>query len=227
MEKTAGMKEEFIKILKSINPLMQLNDVFSDWLKITAAFLYFWKKNKSVNEEYIEIMKKYSKEEQSKFADLLAITAIELGKGKYDFLGEVFISAKLHRNKKTQILTPYPVSEMLSKMALGEIEFNKDEIYFINDPCCGSGRLLITAAKYLETYNFDKSKNALYIGIDIDERFAEMTFIQLSLLGLPAIVIWGNSLTKETFWQKETLDYHLSGMNDTLSDLERTAKRKK
>jgi len=46
MEKTTGMKEEFIRILKGINPLKQLNDVFSDWLKITAAFLYFWKKIK-------------------------------------------------------------------------------------------------------------------------------------------------------------------------------------
>jgi len=172
-------------------------------------------------------MNKYSKEEQSKHAELLAITAAALEEEKHDFLGEIFLSAKLPRNKKTQILTPYPVSEMLIKMAFAEIEFNKDEIYFINDPCCGSGRLLITAAKYVEAHKFGKSKNALYIGIDIDERFAEMTFIQLSLLGMPAIVIWGNSLTKETFWQKETLDYHLSGMNDTLSDLEKTAKCKK
>jgi hypothetical protein len=43
-----------------------------------------------------------------------------------------------------------------------------------------------------------------------------MAHIQLTLLGIPAIIICGNSLTLETYWQRETIGYHLSGIDTRL-----------
>jgi hypothetical protein len=47
-----------------------------------------------------------------------------------------------------------------------------------------------------------------------------MTFIPLSLLGAPAIIICGNTLSKEVFWKRETIGYHIAGMNFRARNLE-------
>jgi hypothetical protein len=40
-----------------------------------------------------------------------------------------------------------------------------------------------------------------------------MAFIQLSLLEIPAIIVCGNTITMETYWQRETIGYHLADMD--------------
>lgn len=59
----------------------------------------------------------------------------------------------------------------------------------IADPCCGSGRTLLAAAK--------ENRNRYFVGQDVDHRCAKITAINLALWNLYGKVIWGNSLTLE------------------------------
>ena len=43
-----------------------------------------------------------------------------------------------------------------------------------------------------------------------------MTFIQLSLLGVPAVIHCMNTLSMKTFWHRETIGYHIAGMDSRL-----------
>jgi hypothetical protein len=43
-----------------------------------------------------------------------------------------------------------------------------------------------------------------------------MAFIQLSLIGAPAVIICGNTITMTCYWQRETIEYHLSGIDHRL-----------
>ena len=57
------------------------------------------------------------------------------------------------------------------------------------DPCCGSGRLLLAAA--------DVNPHAAFYGQDIDLRCVQMTAINLALRNLYGQVVLGNSLSNE------------------------------
>ncbi len=73
----------------------------------------------------------------------------------------------------------------------------RDEIITINDPCCGGGGLLIAALDVLRDNKFNYARNCFMDAGDIDIRCVHMTYLQLSLAGVPAIVRHQNALTRE------------------------------
>jgi len=219
-DKMLNNKREFIKILENIKPSRNTYEVFSDWLIMAAASLYTWKKDKSVENEYLEIAKHYSKEELKKHAQLLTITVNALEEKVQDFLGDVFITANLTNAKKAQFFTPYNISQLMAELMIGNNKLPINEVCKVCDPCCGSGGLLIAGAMVMKENGFNYQRNALFVGTDIDARCARMTFIQLSLLGAPAIIICGNTLSKEVFWERETIGYYIAGMNFRARNLE-------
>ncbi|GMO39867.1 MAG: hypothetical protein Pg6C_00540 [Treponemataceae bacterium] len=221
-EKLYYMKDyhrEFIKVLESINPSRHSYEVFSDWLVMAAAALYSWKKDKDIEEEYAKTAARYTPEALDKHGQLLAITVNALenvisGSSGYDFLGEVFTAAGLGNERNGQFFTPYNVSFMMAKMVFGNAGYYKNRVGKIEEPCCGAGGMLIASAmaiKELEGANYQK--DFLYLGRDLDARCCRMAFIQTSLLGLPAVISCGNSLTGEVRWQRETVGYHLADMD--------------
>jgi type I restriction-modification system DNA methylase subunit len=205
--------KEFIKILDNIKPSRHSYEVFNDWLVMAAASLYSWKKDKTIEEEYLKIAQNYTSEELSKHCELLAITVSALENTEQDFLGEVFTVAELTNSRNGQFFTPYHVSRMMAEMMMEEQDFSQNRICKINDPCCGAGGMLIAGAMVMKNRGVDYQRNALFIGQDIDARCARMTFIQLSLLGMSALVVCGNTLTMKIYWQRETMNYHLSDMD--------------
>ena len=206
-------KKEFTKILENIKPSKNTYEVFSDWLTLVSATLYTWKKDQKVENEYMEIAKQYSKEELAKFVKLFALTVDAFEENVEDFLGDIFITAELTNKKKAQYFTPYDVSRIMAELMIGDNKLPKKKIYEVSDPCCGSGGLLIATAMVMKKQGFNYQKYAFFAGTDIDARCARMAFIQLSLLGAPAIITCGNSLSKEVFWERETIGYYIAGMN--------------
>jgi len=204
--------KDFINILEHLKPSKHAYEVFSDWLVMTTATLYSWKKDEKTESEYMEIAKQYKKEELDKHGQLLQITVEALEKKEQDFLGEVFTFANLTNARTGQFFTPYNISLMMAKMIIGEKEFPKSRVCKINDPTCGAGGMLIAGAMVMKERGFDFQQDALFIGQDIDARCARMAFIQLSLLGVPAVIYCMNSITFQTFWHRETIGYHLAGM---------------
>jgi type I restriction-modification system DNA methylase subunit len=205
--------KDFIKILEHLKPSKPAYEVFSDWLVMAAATLYSWKKDDNVEQEYMNIVKQYTKEEQDKHAQLLMIITEALEGKEQDFLGEVFTFAKLYNERKGQYFTPYSISLMSAKLILDKNGFPKYRVCRINDPTCGAGGMLIAAAEVMKEHGLNYQKDALFIGQDIDARCARMAFIQLSLLGIPAIIYCMDSLSMKTFWHRETIGYHMAEMN--------------
>ena len=204
--------KDFINILTKLKPSKHAYEIFSDWLVMAAATLYAWKKDENVEKEFEEIAKHYTKEEQEKHAQLLAITVNALEEMEQDFLGEVFTFAELTNAKSGQFFTPYNVSYSCAKMIMGEKGFPEHRVCRINDPTCGAGGMLIAGTQVMKESGFNYQQNALFIGQDIDARCARMSYIQLSLLGVPAVIYCMNTLTMQEYWHRETIGYHLSGM---------------
>ena len=65
----------------------------------------------------------------------------------------------------------------------------------VYDSACGTGTMLITFAHMLQKKGINPQTNALFVGQDVDRISALMCYIQLAILGLPAYVIVGDTLS--------------------------------
>ena len=220
-------QKKFVGILDNLRPSKHTYEVFNDFLILSAASLYnAWKKDPAIEEEYLQIANQYKKEEIEKHCQLLSITIDALEETGEDFLGEIFTTIEMNNKRTGQFFTPYNVSLMMAKMMIGEKELPQDHIFKICDPCCGAGGLLIAAAQVMKESGLNYQQDVLFVAEDIDPRCARMAWLQLNLLGVSAIIVCGNSLTFETYWQRETFAYYITGMEYRLRAEELITKSK-
>ena len=83
-----------------------------------------------------------------------------------------------------------------------------DSIITLNEPACGAGGIVIAAADVLyNDYHFNIARNLLVECSDIDSRYVHMSYLQLGLAGIPAVIYRRNTLTMETWERWETPAY--------------------
>lgn len=148
-------------------------------------------------ERYKQIMNTYKPQEQKAMAEIFSkifalLSSVVYDNGVFaDYLGEIFMRTKQGNSKKGQFFTPYCVSKLCAKMIITDPteKQTKDKIITINDPCCGSGGMLIAALDILQNdYNVNYARNCFIDCGDIDARCVHMAYLQLSLAGVPAII---------------------------------------
>lgn len=198
-------EKEFLKIFKELTASHRSWDVWSDFIIMAAcSFSNAVDKShyKEREERYLQIIKKYNKEEQQLFPALLAMTVLALEENpEQDFLGHIFIMLDFADRWKQQQFTPYHICELMAQISMDNVvEQVRENGYFtIGDPCCGAGATLIAgihaAKKKLQKAGINYQNHILVAAQDIDETVALMCYIQLSLLGVAAYVKIGNSLT--------------------------------
>ena len=92
--------------------------------------------------------------------------------------------------------TLYSVCKFMAEINFTEIEsFQNNQLITLSEPCCGSGALIIAFAQTLREHNINYQQNLFVEAIDISEMCFKMTYIQLSLLGISARVVQGDSLS--------------------------------
>lgn len=187
-------------------------EVIYDWLKLMA---YAIKNALSVEhreayekreQDYINTLKKYSQDEQQcfykSFGQLVMTIDNDVKNGVFkDWLGEFYMHAGIRDKDKQQEFTPYHLGQLMAGLNIAEKwDENKDkEIITINDPCVGGGCLPIAMCEALKNRGFDYQRKALIVANDNDLKCVFMAYIQLSLIGAPARVIWQDTLTQKVF----------------------------
>jgi len=198
--------KELCKALTSVSDRYSTWQVFEDWLKISAIAIsnaVDWQFRDEREKEYFEIIKKYNKGELNRLADCLGILVKSLDKsfntvGYYDLLGKVFHALELHNKYHGQFFTPFHICECMGRMNLGDGDLlNEQDFISCLEPCIGSGGLVLGLAKAMQVKDFNPQQQLLVTGVDIDIKCVCMAYLQLSLFGIPAVVIHGNSLTVE------------------------------
>lgn len=124
---------------------------------------------------------------------------MELGVEPKDVLGSIYMSMELGDSRNGQYFTPDNVSYLMAQFHLGDIYNdlkNKDYIS-LSDPASGSGGMILAVIKGMLEKGFNPSSNIWVQATDISRVAALMCYIQLSLWGVPAQIIVGNSLSLE------------------------------
>lgn len=192
--------------------------VFSDFVRMCAISIYnTFAKNKEMEKVYLNTIKAYEKEDQALFPKMFAdlIMMYQTADDIIDILGPIYEHENLANPHIGQFFTPSHIAELMSRISISDdkSEFEKiiKENGFITmcEPTCGSGVMIIAFAKVLKSFDINYQKDLLVTANDISDVCAYMTYIQLALYGIPAIVYCGNALTGETRFKMETPLYFL------------------
>lgn len=165
---------------------------------------------------YLRVIKKYTKEEAEVFPELAALVVCALDNNpEQDYLGKIFMDLNLSNEHNGQFFTPYHICQLMADMTCS---LNEDiySVKTINDCACGAGATLIAGyhamRKLYEKEKLNAQNYVMMYAQDIDEIVALMCYIQLSMLGIAAMVKIGNSLTDPMCSGDSTENYWYSPM---------------
>lgn len=181
-----------------------LHEVFSDFVEMAACAISnrFDQVNFAAREaRYDAISKRYEPDEKKRFGEALGALTMAIEAVRFDdVLGKIFMECDLGSKFGGQFFTPFELSLLMARMT-----FDKDTLLrqveeqgfiTIHDPCVGGGSNVIAAAQVLEEFGIG-TRQAHFSVIDVDARCVAMAYIQLSLMGVPAVVLHANTLTME------------------------------
>lgn len=213
--------KEFNSKLQSLDRSKSIETVFRDFLTLsTYSLAQPFYQSKEIEQRYLDVIKQYTKEQAEEFPKLLAFLVSALEEKHQDFLGQVFASNNFGNANKGQFFTPYHVSKMMAKINITNTEkqFEEKDFVTLSEPCCGSGGMIIAFAESLKESGYNYQHQLYVEAVDIDEICFKMTYIQLSLLGIPAKVIRGESLSMMYYEVFYTPFYFLSNFKEKLEN---------
>lgn len=217
--------KDICKCLTNASPRYSTWEIYEDWLMMSAIAIsnsVDWQQADEREKEYLRIAKKYDKNELDNMASALGMLITQLDEayereGLTDILGQVFHALELHNKYHGQFFTPFHICELMGQMTLGDNISNVDDAIksqgYISclEPCIGSGGLVIGLAEAMRKNKYNHQKQLVITGVDIDIKCVCMSYIQLSLLGIPAVIVHGNSLTVEQWSVWRTPMYMIGG----------------
>ena len=187
--------KSFSQYILQIGYKYGLHSVFDDFLEMVICSLSLGTKE----DRYHEIVRTYEKPDAYLMAEAFGSLVIEMdknGEGLKDCFGDFYMECLSH-GRNGQFFTPEPICEMMAKL-LNPAGFGER----VADCCCGSGRMLLAAAKI--------KRNSLFFGADVDRTCAMMCVINLCLNGLLGEVCWMDTLMNRFYggWRIELHPEH-------------------
>ena len=117
--------------------------------------------------------------------------------GPDDVLGSIYMESDMGSKATGQFFTPFHLSVLSARLGLQNFISSFDDKMTkltINEPSCGGGGMIIATAKVLHENGIDYQKCMDVVAQDLDWKGVYMCYVQLSLLGIKAICVQGNTL---------------------------------
>lgn len=190
-------KKEIIKKINTLSGSRSPYDIFCDWVKLMALAIQnrccliqdqIWN---SREEEYIKTIAPY-REQGIEFVRMFGMLAETMETGMSDTLGEIYMESGCGNKNTGQFFTPFHLSEAVARVSL--IGEDGSRAIEMNEPSCGGGGMIIAAAKTLKDRGINYQNVLKVVAQDLDWKAVYMCYVQLSLLGIDAVVVQGNTL---------------------------------
>lgn len=188
-------KKYIIDELNALSGRYSTYEVFADWIKMEALSISQRVDYKDAREkEYLDVANKYTKDELVRISKLSgALTLAYETEGMSDILGAIYMSKDMGSNKLGQFFTPYHLCQMMSELHNIE-ELLVDDMIVINEPSVGAGGNIIAFCEHLKNKGYNYQQIVEVIAQDLDYKAVYMSYVQFSLLGIPAKVYQGDTL---------------------------------
>lgn len=173
--------KEFNAIMEKMAYRRGFRHVFADLLDLAILPLVIRDDGKLCRNP----LEDYGPDEQLLFRRLLILLG-DCMDGFADGLGDIFME-QLSFGKNGQFFTPQPICDMMAQMVIKPEDCMPT--YRVADCACGSGRMLLAAAKIYRGMEF--------YGSDVDLNCVKMAVINLAYNSLVGEVHWMNTLSLE------------------------------
>ena len=167
-------------------------DVFRDWVRLMLAGL------QRDDETYLGILSGYDREREYKtgqrpadlFAQAFAELMVAMKATNQDVLGDAYETFGMQNEAFGQHFTPHNIADMMAEMQTPVDECDPEPPVTIADPACGSGRMLIYAARRedVHTISFGQDKDLLCV---------QMAALNCCFFNMDAALVWGDTLLLE------------------------------
>jgi hypothetical protein len=212
-------QKELVKLVHDLGYRHSHWQVFADFVEMGATAMsnaVDLVAREAREQRYIEVVKRYRPDEVARFPQMLALLTMALEEETFDVLGRTFHDLELHNKWSGQYFSPYPLCRMMAKMIVGEkaeLEERIAERGFVTaqEPASGSGAMIIALAHEMREMGINYQKHLHVTAVDVDPKCVHMSYLQFSLLHIPAIVVHGNSLSLEEFGRWYTPAHILDG----------------
>ena len=189
------------RIIKKINDFRS-NDVweiYNDFLILSAE-----KFRKLLDKDFKsthKIYTKYNDTEINLFNEMLIILDGLLQNDKKDHLGDLLMELEMANKLNGQFFSPFDISLISSMLGITKDDVDKkikEKGYItLHEMSVGGGAIVIAVAKLLIEWGYDPKENLLVICNDIDKKAIYMSYIQFTLLDIPAVILDMDTLTQE------------------------------
>lgn len=225
-------QRELVSLLKQFSYGHHLDTVFRDFVEMAALAISNRVERTQYDareKRYMEIVGKYKPEEVQRFPAMFAALtgSFEIrvqgmldgsGAGLTDVLGETYMLLGISNDRCGQFFTPYAVSKLMAGMLGGDVAARADAQGFarVQEPACGAGGMIIATAEAFHEAGLNYQQALHATCVDIDACCVHMTYVQLSLLHVPAMVVHGNALSMQVWGHWYTPAHVLGGWNQKL-----------
>lgn len=193
-------KKEIINRINKIAGKYSSYEVFTDWIRcsalamsnaVTDREMKIWDDREKM---YLDTVCRYTKDEVHMFTEMLGLLAMALEEDMEDVLGNIYMMSGMGSKASGQFFTPFHLSELVAECSVGDAD--EDVRYRIHEPSCGGGGMVIAAAKVLKARGIDYQKKMDVVAQDLDWKGVYMCYLQLGLLGIPAVCVQGDTLAE-------------------------------
>jgi hypothetical protein len=152
-------------------------------------------------DRYLSIIKKYKKDEVQTITEMFAALVEEFQIHPFqDFAGQIYMELGIGNNNAGQFFTPYSVCGLMAQVTQDHESIRqtvKDKgWYCMYDCACGGGATMIAGLEQAnnEFHRLNWRNHVMVNANDIDIVCCSMCYVQLSLIGVAAIVTCSNAL---------------------------------
>jgi type I restriction-modification system DNA methylase subunit len=219
----ASARKDLVRLLREISDAgHQLWRVWSDFVEASAISIsnrVDLRQHDAREARYLQIVGAYKQDQVHKLAHAFGALALSLEEEPADVLGSVFMELELGNRWKGQFFTPFHLCRLMAAMQMGDgvdAEIAAKGYITVNDPCVGGGAMPLAFAAELRAAGHDPARRLHVTAQDVDTTAVHMAYVQLSLMGVPAVVILGNSLAVEEREHWYTPAHALGGWSQRL-----------
>jgi type I restriction-modification system DNA methylase subunit len=194
-------KKEIIKIIESMSGRYPPYEVFTDWVLMSAMSIQnscapihdrYWQQREKL---YTDTAQKYSRDEIKKIVEMEGRLTLAFEDETRDYLGEIYMESGCGNKYTGQFFTPFHLSLLTASMVVpGDI--SEDKPFIVNEPSSGGGGMIIAYARVLKDRGINYQRCMDVVAQDLDWKGVYMTYVQLSLLGVKAVVAQGDTLSE-------------------------------
>ena len=143
----------------------------------------------------------YKKDEWEAFyqglVDLCRTFVRNIQVGRYeDLFAGPFTQVRATSRALKQDFTPVDVGKLIGAISVSSnLSLPEEGFFSLSDHACGSGTLLLAGAQRIADTGYNPAEQLVIQAADLDARCVHMTYLHLSLYGIPAVIVQGNTIT--------------------------------